>query len=117
MCKTAAMALFVAMAGVSAAQGLATKLDIKTGEFSPAVTLPVFEFDSVLGFKAKSRIIAFAGSSLSDGLLSGGGAWVIDFPLAKSASMTLRGFVGPSLDFSQNRPTGLGVVFGVQWGG
>lgn len=105
----------LAMVSSCQAQGLAMKLDLKTGVMTPSVSMPVMEFESILGFKAKSQIVAFAGSSIANGAIVGGGAWVIEFPLAQGSGTALRGFIGPSLDFEQGKPSKLGLVFGVRF--
>lgn len=105
--------LFLACSGAHA-QGLAVAFDTK-GKPSPAVLLPVWDFDEVLGFRVKSSIVAFAGSSVDQGKVTGGGAWTFDFPLAKGSQANLRAFMGPSLTFEKGVPAKLGFVVGVRW--
>jgi len=95
-------------------QGLAVSFSTK-GEASPAVLLPVMDFEEVLGFRVRSSIVAFAGSTVEQGTITGGGAWTFDFPLAKGSQANLRAFVGPSLTFEKGVPAKLGFVVGVRW--
>lgn len=114
------MKIFLSVAALAAvsfsqAQGLATNWDAKAREFSPVLTYPVAEFDKLLWFTARNEILLFGGAEFRDGLLTGGGAWVLKGRLAMNESVRVEGFVGPSLTFQQGKPTALGIVFGVRW--
>lgn len=109
-----AMAMLALLGGNAFGQGLAVSFNLD-GKASPAVLVPVFDFDEVLGFKVHSSIVAFAGSTVENGAITGGGAWTFDFPLAKGANTNLRAFVGPSLTMEKGVPAKLGFVVGVRF--
>ena len=96
------------------AQSLGFAVD-SSGKISPSLMLPVFDLNEAFGFKVKSTIVAFGGSSVEGGQVTGGGAWVFDFPVAKGQDVSLKAFLGPSLSFEQGAPAKLGFVFGVRW--
>lgn len=104
----------LAFACQSKAQSLGFAVDSK-GKMTPAMTLPVFDLDETFGFKVRSSIVAFGGSTFEGGQIAGGGAWVFEFPVAKGQNVNLRAFFGPSLTFEKGVPAKLGAVFGVRF--
>lgn len=95
-------------------QSLGFAVDSK-GSITPSMMLPVFELEETFGFKVKSSIVAFGGSTFEGGQIAGGGAWVFEFPVAKGTGVNLRAFLGPSLTFEKGVPVKLGAVFGIRF--
>lgn len=93
---------------------LGFKLDLKTGLTTPVASYPVKKFDTFLNWKLHTEIIGYAGSTIEDGKILGGGAWVVTFPLAKGDE-TMEGYLGLGAEFLQGSPTNFGLSFGVRF--
>lgn len=107
------VALFVILPALTFAQGLGFNYSGKN--FDPVAATKIREFDSILGLKLKTEILAYAGAQITDGKLVGGGAWVAPFNLAQSTTGGMSAYLGISAHFTEGRPVRLGLALGVRF--
>lgn len=106
--------LITATAFTFAQTTLGFKLNLKTGLTTPTASYTVKTFDTFLNWKLHTEIIGYAGSTIENGKILGGGAWVVTFPLAKGTE-TMEGYLGLGAEFLQGSPTNFGLSFGVRF--
>lgn len=108
---------FLPLASFSQAQSIGFKIDLKRGNTTPIVSTKLLEFESLFSIPIKTEILAFAGTTIEDGRIVGGGAWVYTFQIAGGSSgMALWGYTGPAIEFDpEGRPWKFGWVLGFRF--